>query len=126
LAKAAAYHRFSALAFWLTQGPFDKAQEWASMAADQRAAIKSEYKNAGISLIVSAFGATDTPTTSGADPVDTANKVVSFVKQYDLDGVDVDYEDFDAINSGKAEAWLATFTKTLRAGLPQGQYIICT
>ena len=44
----------------------------------------------------------------------------------DLDGIDVDYEDFDAINAqdGKAEQWLITFTKTLRQQLPQGKYIL--
>lgn len=38
----------------------------------------------------------------------------------------VDYEDFGAINKadGSAENWLITFTQTLRAALPAGQYII--
>lgn len=65
------------------------------------------------------------------------------MKQYDLDGVDVDYEvifsysyfcwtgyrlgqDFNAMNAGdgKAEQWLITFTTALRAQLPQGTYIL--
>jgi hypothetical protein len=52
----------------------------------------SEYHNAGIQIIVSAFGSTDAPTSTGADPVTTANNVANFVKQFQLDGVDVDYE----------------------------------
>lgn len=47
---------------------------------------------AGIKLIVSAFGSTEAPTSSGTDPTDVANTIASFVKTYNLDGVDVDYE----------------------------------
>ena len=51
-----------------------------------------QYAAAGIKLIVSVFGSTDAPTSSGADPVSTANNIAAWVKEYDLDGVDVDYE----------------------------------
>jgi len=36
--------------------------------------------------------ATDAPTSIGADPTTVANNVAAFVKEFDLDGVDVDYE----------------------------------
>ncbi|KAJ7504341.1 glycoside hydrolase family 18 protein [Mycena galericulata] len=115
-----------ALSFLLVEGAADKAQEWTSLTSSQRAALKAEYKAAGIKLIVSAFGSTDAPTTSGADPITTANTMAQWVKQFDLDGIDVDYEDFDAVNAGdgKAEAWIISFTTRLRTLLPQGQYII--
>ncbi|KAF8588808.1 glycoside hydrolase family 18 protein [Ramaria rubella] len=115
-----------ALAFVLTTGNFDKAVEWTTLTAAQRKSIKSQYSAAGIKLIVSVFGSTDAPTTNGADPVDTANTMAAFVKQFDLDGVDVDYEDFDAINAGdgSGEAWIISFTKQLRAQLPQGEFIL--
>ncbi|KAF8634561.1 hypothetical protein AX17_004151 [Amanita inopinata Kibby_2008] len=78
-----------------------------------------------IKLVASVFGFSDTPT-SGADPVATANSFAAWVKQYNLDGIDVDYEDFNAFDKGdgSAESWLITFTQTLRAQLPQGQYIL--
>lgn len=41
---------------------------------------------------MSVFGSTDAPTSTGADPVSTANTMAAWVKQYDLDGIDVDYE----------------------------------
>ena len=41
---------------------------------------------------MSAFGATDAPTSSGADPTDTANTMAAWVQEFDLDGIDVDYE----------------------------------
>lgn len=116
------------------------------MTADQRTSVKAQYAAAGIKIIVSVFGSTDAPTSTGADPVGTANTMAAWVKEFDLDGIDVDYEvssswisikwspnkgtiilqDFNAINAGdgKAEAWLASFTKQLRTQLPQGTYIL--
>ncbi|KAG1740044.1 glycoside hydrolase family 18 protein [Suillus lakei] len=115
-----------ALSFWLISGPADQAEEWASLDNATRASIKTSYHNAGISLIVSAFGSTDAPTSGGYDPTTVANNLAAFVLKYNLDGVDVDYEDFNAMNAenGSAETWLTTFTKALRAKLPQGQYIL--
>ncbi|KIJ65610.1 glycoside hydrolase family 18 protein [Hydnomerulius pinastri MD-312] len=114
------------LSFWLISGPADQALEWTTLSSSTRSSIKSSYAAAGIKLIVSAFGSTDAPTSTGADPTTTANNLAAFVIQYGLDGVDVDYEDFNAMNAmnGSAETWLATFTKALRAKLPAGQYII--
>ena len=74
--------------------------------------------------MVSAFGATDTPTSNGQDPTALAQQMASWVKQYNLDGIDVDYEDFNAVNAGTAANWLSTFTSALRSNLPQGQYSI--
>lgn len=72
--------------------PFVQAAEWTQLSASQRASVKSQYNAAGISLVVSLFGSTDTPTSSGADPIATANTMAAWVIQYGLDGVDVDYE----------------------------------
>ncbi|KDR80725.1 hypothetical protein GALMADRAFT_135845 [Galerina marginata CBS 339.88] len=115
-----------ALSFLLIEGAWDKAYEWTTFTADQRASIKSQYAAAGIKLVVSAFGSTDVPTSTNADPVGTANTMAAWVKQYNLDGIDVDYEDFNAFDAGngKAEAWLISFTKQLRVQLPQGTYLL--
>ncbi|KAH7908480.1 glycoside hydrolase family 18 protein [Hygrophoropsis aurantiaca] len=115
-----------ALTFWVTSGPIDQAAEWVGLDSATRASIKSSYNDAGISLIVSAFGSSDYPTTSGADPTTTANNLAAWVLEYGLDGVDVDYEDLTAMNAGNDDAatWLATFTTALRAQLPQGDYIL--
>ena len=66
--------------------------------------------------MVSAFGATEMPTHT--DPVTTAQGLAQFVKDYDLDGADIDYEDNEAMEAGKGEAWLISFTKELRRQLP--------
>ncbi|EED77818.1 hypothetical protein POSPLDRAFT_120960 [Postia placenta Mad-698-R] len=114
-----------ALSFLLASGSVDQAQEWESLDAATRQSIKSSYNAAGVKLIVSAFGSTETPTSSGDDPVDTANTMAAWIKQYDLDGIDIDYEDFTAINEGNgAVDWLVKFTQQLRNQLPAGQYII--
>lgn len=73
-------------------GPADQAAQWTSLDASTRSSIKAKYTAAGIKLMVSVFGATDAPTTNGHDPVATANSMASFVKKYELDGIDVDYE----------------------------------
>ncbi|KAI9063900.1 glycoside hydrolase family 18 protein [Trametes sanguinea] len=114
------------LSFLLTEGAWDKAYEWTTLTAAQRSTVKSQYAAAGIKLMVSVFGSTDVPTSSNADPVATANTIAAWVKQYDLDGVDVDYEDFNAMDAGTAENWLISFTTQLRAQLPSSSNYIIT
>ncbi|KAJ7603875.1 glycoside hydrolase [Mycena polygramma] len=114
-----------ALAFVYSDSLQDNAATWAELDAATRASIKSEYTAAGISLIVSAFGSGPVPTSSGDDPTAAANYISNYVITYGLDGVDVDYEDFSAVETaGTAVAWLTTFTQALRAQLPAGQYIL--
>ncbi|KAG1740045.1 glycoside hydrolase family 18 protein [Suillus lakei] len=115
-----------ALSFWLISGPADQAAEWVLLDNATRASYLTSYHDAGISLIVSAFGSTDAPTSGGYDPTTVANDLAAFVLEYNLDGVDIDYEDFNAMNAenGSAETWLTTFTQALRVNLPQGQYIL--
>ncbi|KAF9029959.1 glycoside hydrolase superfamily, partial [Rhodocollybia butyracea] len=99
---------------------------WIELTAAQRATVKSQYNAAGIALCVSAYGSTASPTSAGLDPVAEAQRIGAAVIQYDLDGVDIDYEDFNAFNrkDGTAEAWLISFTTALRKVLPVGQYIV--
>ncbi|KAK0446751.1 glycoside hydrolase family 18 protein [Armillaria borealis] len=115
-----------ALSFLLVSGAFDKAEEWTQLTAAQRSTIKAQYAAAGIKLVVSVFGSTDKPTSSGANATATAITMAEWVKRYNLDGIDVDYEDFKAVNAGdgRAEAWIIAFTKELRRQLPQGEYIL--
>ena len=114
------------LSFLTLTGALDQALAYANLPAAQKSAKKAEYAAAGINIMVSAFGETDQPTTSGADPVGTANTMAQFVLTNGLDGIDVDYEDLTAMNKGDgaAEAWVSTFTQTLRQQLPQGQFIL--
>jgi chitinase len=74
--------------------------------------------------MVSAFGSTDSPVSRGVDPTDCARRLADWAKRYDLDGVDVDWEDMNAMNTGIGEAWLITFQTELRRHLPAGQYLI--
>ena len=82
----------SALSFLLTSGAADQALEWEELTDADRSSYKSQYSAAGISLIVSAFGATDAPTTNGTDPTQVADMMAQWVQQYNLDGIDIDYE----------------------------------
>jgi hypothetical protein len=79
--------------------------------------LRLQYNNAGKKIIVSAFGSTEFPTSS-EDPAACAQKLGNFVLQNNLDGADIDYEDNSAMTNGVGEAWLITFTKTLRDTIP--------
>lgn len=74
-------------------------------------------------MLISAFGSTDLPTTNGKNPNQEARKLANFVKNNNLDGVDVDFVDNNGMNVGLAEAWLIEFTRTLRTKLGS-DYII--
>lgn len=118
------YNRFI-LAFWMSdRGAVDNAQMWEQFTDAYRQQIITDYHAAGVALMVSAFGSTDAPTMNGVDPTTCAQQLAAWVKQYGLDGVDIDYEDMPAMNSNKAEAWLITFQTELRRQLPAGQYLI--
>lgn len=41
--------------------------------------------------MISAFGATEFPTTLGINPIDCAVKLATYVKGNNLDGVDIDW-----------------------------------
>ncbi|KAF8547935.1 hypothetical protein OG21DRAFT_1599586 [Imleria badia] len=111
-----------ALLFLLTSGAADEALAWQELTASERTTNLGEYNEAGISLIVSLFGSTDTPTTSGDDPITTANTgCLGFRVQFRIS-----YQNFTAFGSGtgSAEQWLRNFTTQLCTQLPQGQYIL--
>ena len=91
-----------------------KAQRWASLTGAQRSSVKAQYAAAGIKLMVTAFGDSNTPTTSGADPITTANTFAAWVIQNQLDGIDVDYEDFQAFNAGNGKAEVRCLTSICR------------
>jgi hypothetical protein len=80
--------------------------------------LKALYNNAGVNIMVSAFGATEFPTNAGYDPTVCAGKLGDFVNNNNLDGVDIDWEDNLAMEAGTGEAWLITFSKELRRLLP--------
>lgn len=68
-------------------------------------------------LLVSAFGSTQSPTSAGYDPTQTAINLATFANNNLFDGVDIDWEDTPAFNNGVGENWLITFTTVLRQHL---------
>lgn len=90
-----------ALSFWLTTGTADLAYIWENAATAMsfvggdtqtiQKKLKKMYNDKGIKLLVSAFGATEFPTSAGKDPIATANSLARFVLNNNLDGVDVDW-----------------------------------
>ena len=116
----------SGLSFLLSTGPADQVQCWQQLDASTRQGLLSKYHAAGIKVVASVFGSTETPTSAGKDPTQLAGTFASFIQQYQLDGIDIDYEDSAAMDKrdGTAEKWLITFTQELRKQLPQGKYLL--
>ena len=120
-------YNYVALAFWLSTGPTDIALLWSdpitymgtefgSTTQEVQAFLKQKYTDAGIKLLVSAFGSTDHPT--NLDPVTVATNLADFVKNNMFDGVDIDYEHNSAMEDGTGKPWLKNFTIALRNQLP--------
>lgn len=118
-------YNYVALAFWTNGAAADAAKVWQNPTmfmgtdsvfgktdAEIRASLKKAYNNAGVKLLISAFGATENPT--GKDPIAVATSLAKFVVDYSFDGCDIDYEDNAAMEAGIAEAWLISFTRKLR------------
>nr|VWO94730.1 Lmo1883 protein [Ganoderma boninense] len=114
------------LAFLQYDGAHDQAENWAKLSVSQRQKLKEEYNDAGIALLVTAFGADDLPATAGHDPVATAESMAQFVQGNQLDGIDVDFEEVQLMQTkaGAGETWVSSFTQTLRVYLPKGRFII--
>jgi len=114
------------LAFKLSAGPWDAAYTWSALDNSTKASTIAAYHAAGKMIRVSTFGATEYPLLSGGNPSTIAASLIQFVKDNQLDGVDVDYEDsgsFQTANGG-GEQFLIDLTKLLRAGLPSPRYYI--
>ena len=127
------------MGFWLTGGAVDAAEVWENALTycsttnpwgNTTAAIQSAWLSAyhanGKSVLVSAFGSTEYPTTAGIDPITSAQSLAQFVITNQLDGVDVDYEDNSAMNNGTGVDWLISFTNELRSLLPSSLGYIIT
>lgn len=95
-------------------------QQWTRLKPAERKELVEEYNAHGIAVMFSVFGSEgaleeweldgmlipDRPTSFGVDAVVFAREVANFTKAYDFDGVDIDYEDFAAVDLGTALPWL--------------------
>lgn len=107
------YHIYNyiALAFWTYQhGAVDAVSLWddplkffgqgcafGNSKSEIQAFLKAKYNQHGIKIMISAFGATEFPTTMNINPVECASKLAAYVKANNLDGVDIDWEDNHAM-----------------------------
>ena len=91
-------------------------QKFGTTDQEIRTNLKKRYKEKGVKLMVSAFGATEMPTTEGRSAIDCAVELGQYVKENDLDGVDIDWEDTAAFQQThfKGEQWLIELTRKLR------------
>ena len=143
------------LAFWIpnqdgTSNPVDVGLVWAQperffdtqnsqfgTTGDQiRTSLVNTYHSNGVTVLVSAFGATSFPTSMGIPATACGESLAQFVIDMQLDGVDLDYEDNAAMEAGTAVPWLiemteamlkkfkATGKKYIIAHAPQAPYFI--
>ena len=64
------------------------------------------FANADKKILLSVFGEEEFPTSSSLNAGTLARKLARFVTNNNFDGVSIDYNDLEAINSGEAWAWL--------------------
>jgi len=91
------------LAFWSCAGnPMDIAYLWSKIGdyyltgfgtttAEVQQNIRKKYHQHGVRLLISAFGATEFPTTQGLDAKVCGKKLAQFVIDNHLDGADADW-----------------------------------
>ena len=98
-------YNYIALAFWsYSTGPLDIVNIWADpvkyFGGDSpfgntkdgiQKFLKKKYNDNGVKILISAFGATEFPTSAGVDPIACADKLATFVSGNNLDGVDIDW-----------------------------------
>ncbi|KAL4443118.1 hypothetical protein ABPG74_002185 [Tetrahymena malaccensis] len=85
--------------------------------------LQKLYHDNGSLLFISAFGAAQNPT--GFDPKLVAESLAKWVNENPyIDGIDIDYEDNDAIVDGTGTKWLITFQKVLREKLDNKNLLI--
>jgi chitinase len=117
--KIKPYNR-ALMAFWQTDGAQATPASWESFTDEQRQSILSAYHDAGIALMVSAFGDADKVISTKTDPVGTAQAIAAWVKKYAVDGVDIDLEDFTPLQNDRDYSldWLTKFHNELATQLP--------
>lgn len=101
-----------ALAFWLTSYNADLVGIWADAKTTLgslglgtttdaiQKKLQQMYHDKGMRVLISAFGATEFPTSMGKDATETAVSLANFVLNNNVDGVDIDWEDNEAMNRG--------------------------
>jgi hypothetical protein len=68
----------------MSNGPSDQVSNWKSLSNQTRTEIVKDYHAHNVSIMMSLFGALDSPTTNGTDPVKFAKEVGDFVKEYQV------------------------------------------
>eukprot|EP01084_Bolivina_argentea_P259584 438049_1 len=87
--------------------------------ADQlREGIKRKYSDAGIKILISAFGANDHPKGAGKSASAIGIQLAQYVEAYNYDGVDVDWEEGEG-----GASWLCSLTNALRSNLASDKLI---
>ncbi|KAI9851886.1 MAG: hypothetical protein M1838_002457 [Thelocarpon superellum] len=107
-------------------GAMDSIEAWTQMPTDQRKALVKSLHDANIAITFTCFGSEDGhPDWTIFNTTAMAAELAELVVNFDLDGVDFDFEDFTYMENDQAatETFLSDLTHQLRLLLPR-PYII--
>ena len=107
-------YNFIIFAFWsCNSGPLDVSLVWQNLSLylgqnnpygktneEVQIGARKAYNDGGVKVLVSAFGATEFPTTYYEDPAACGKALAEFVNINHLDGADIDWEDNAAMEAG--------------------------
>lgn len=93
------------------------ADAWIRLPTPMRQKMKKFYNDAGIAVMIGAFGPGQNPTMQDLDPHLLGQQVGRVVRDFDFDGVDIDYQggfgfknvltaDFGAMANGWSRRWM--------------------
>ncbi|EAR94987.1 glycoside hydrolase family 18 protein (macronuclear) [Tetrahymena thermophila SB210] len=100
-----------ALGIWQNIHSNIGSNDFGSTNAEVQKYILDQFHKNGKQLFISAFGATGNPS---GDPVQVAEQLAEFINQNPyIDGVDIDYEDNDAVMKGPGADYIIAFQKAL-------------
>lgn len=104
-------YNYVALGLWGYNGPMDVGLVWQSPVhyfgtefgnsnSEAQKFLKKKYNDAGMKILIRAFGMSQFPTQR--DPLDVATRLAKFVTDNNFDGCVIDYQDNASMQTGTA------------------------
>lgn len=81
----------------------------ASTDSETRQMIKEFYRSSGIKLFVNAFSTYENPVSDGLDPINCSISLLAYIKEYEFDGVNIDFRDIGSFKGKGGLSWMTNF-----------------
>lgn len=86
--------------------------------------IAGEFHKRAAKILLNAYSFERPISEKNASATDEANNLAQFVNMYNLDGVSIDFDDFNSVKDKTASAWLTTLLKSLRKQIGKNKIIV--